>query len=135
MLRFYLKKDDIQIYDIISIISTGRTFMKIITPYGEIDIHMSVLKCLVYQALIESYGLVRMDDPNIINKYLAGDDKGIHIKEDKGIFVDVFPVISYGMNIDQVSRNAQENIIYKFKEMLGVVPQNVNIHVQGIKVD
>jgi len=109
--------------------------MKIITAYGEIEIYMNVLKCLVYEALTESYGLVRMDDPNIISKYLAGDDKGIHIKDDKGIFVDVFPVVSYGMNIEQVAINAQENIIYKFKEMLGIEPQNVNIHVQGIKVD
>lgn len=110
--------------------------MKIITPLGDIHISFNVIKSLIYQALIESYGLVRMDDVNIITKYLGGDDKGIRVREEEdGLSIDVFPVVSYGMKIDQIAFNAQENISYKLLEMLGVEPKEVNVHFLGIKID
>ena len=110
--------------------------MKIQNALGDIVIGVGVFKKIVFQSLLESYGLVKMDDVNILNKYLGGDDKGIHIREDDtGITVDVFPVISYGMKIDQVSLNAQENIQYNFQQMLGVVPRGINIHVLGIHIE
>lgn len=110
--------------------------MKMFNELGEITINMNVFKKIVYESLLESYGLVRMDDINILNKYLGGEDKGIHIREDDtGIYIDIFPVISYGMKIDQVSMNAQENISYNFREMLGISPKRINIHVLGIHID
>jgi len=110
--------------------------MKLITPLGEIIINTNVMKHLVYQSILESYGLVSMDDVNFISKYLGGEDKGIHIREEAGeVHIDLFPVVSYGMKIDQVAYNVQENIDYKFQEMLGIKPQRINVHVLGIKLD
>ncbi len=110
--------------------------MKIVNPLGETNVHINVLKHLVYQSLLECYGLVKMDDVNIISKYLGGEEKGIHIRDDEeGIFIDVYPVISYGMKIDQVALNVQEYVNYKFEEMLGMKPAQINIHVLGIKLD
>jgi len=56
--------------------------MKIQNALGDIVIGVGVFKKIVFQSLLESYGLVKMDDVNILNKYLGGDDKGIHIRED-----------------------------------------------------
>jgi len=110
--------------------------MKIVNPLGEINVHINVLKHLVYQSLLECYGLVKMDDVNIISKYLGGEEKGIHIRDDEdGITIDVYPVISYGMKIDQVALNVQEYVSYKFDEMLGLKPVEINIHILGIKLD
>ncbi len=110
--------------------------MKLITPLGEITVHLNVLKHLVYQSLLESYGLVKMDDVNLINKYLGGEEKGIHIRdEEDGVYIDIYPVVSYGMKLDQIALNAQENISYKFQEMLDVEPIEINIHVLGLRLD
>ncbi|HOO33339.1 MAG TPA: Asp23/Gls24 family envelope stress response protein [Thermotogota bacterium] len=110
--------------------------MKIVNPLGEITININVLKHLVYQSLLECYGLVKMDDVNLISKYLGGEEKGIHLKdEEDGIYIDVYPVVSYGMKIDQVSLNVQQYVDYKFEDMLGIKPIEINVHVLGIKLD
>jgi len=110
--------------------------MKISSPLGEITVHINVLKQLVYQSLLECYGLVKMDDVNIISKYLGGEEKGIHIRDDdQGVYIDVYPVISYGMKIDQVALNVQEYVNYKFEEMLSIKPAEINVHILGIKLD
>jgi len=110
--------------------------MNLNAPLGEIAVSHNVLKHLVYQSILESYGLVSMDDVNFISKYLGGEDKGIHIRdEEDGVYIDLFPVVSYGMKIDSVALNVQENISYKFEEMLGIRPRKINIHILGLKLD
>ncbi|HPE68778.1 MAG TPA: Asp23/Gls24 family envelope stress response protein [Thermotogota bacterium] len=110
--------------------------MKLTTQLGEINIGLNVVKELVFQALLECYGLKRMDDPNIINKFFGGQQKGIHVREDEeGLFINVYPVASYGAKMDQVALNAQQGISYKVEQMLGMKPRRVNIHFLGIDVE
>lgn len=111
------------------------------TNDGNIEISESVIATIVGVASTEIFGIVGMASRKQvrdgINEILKRENyaKGVRIsQQNDNIIVDVYVIISYGTKISEVSKNVQERVRYQLHSNLGILAREVNVHVQGVKV-
>lgn len=109
-------------------------------PGGTIQIANDVLADLAGYAAMECYGIVGMASPSLrdgMAQLLSRDRlrKGVRISSDgEGVVVDLYVVVEYGTNLAEVAHNMSERVKYVLTSNAEVKVNNVDIHVQGIKV-
>ena len=109
-------------------------------PSGTIQISNEVLADIAGYAALECYGIVGMASPTLragVAQMLSMDRlrKGVRIKSDgEGVTVDLFVVAEYGTNLAEVSHNMSERVRYVVTTNAEVRVDEVNVHIQGIKV-
>ena len=61
--------------------------------------------------------------------------KGVIIsKDDEGIIVDLYVIISYGVKVTEVVSEIQKRVKYTLEKTLNMDVAKVNVYVQGIRV-
>lgn len=107
---------------------------------GNITIDDQVFATLAGLAAMECYGVVGMASRNAtqgIFELLKREQltKGIKVTTiDEKINIDLYIVLQYGVKISVVADNIISRIKYSVETFSGVHVENVNIFVQGVRV-
>ncbi|HHY20065.1 MAG TPA: Asp23/Gls24 family envelope stress response protein [Firmicutes bacterium] len=107
---------------------------------GQINISDDVIANLAGAAAIECYGVVGMTSRNIqdgIADILGWDsmNKGIDVDiVNREIIVNIYLQVEYGVKINEVAHNVMERVKYTLERNVGLPVQEVNVHVQGVRV-
>lgn len=107
---------------------------------GEVNIANDVLADLAGFAALECYGIVAMASPSLkdgVAQLLSRDKlrKGVSVvNAESGVVVDLYVVVEHGTNVAEVSRNLVRRVTHVLTTNAEVDVQDVNVHVQGIKV-
>jgi len=114
--------------------------VKVYNENGNVTIDDQAFATLAGLAAMECYGVVGMASKNAtegIFELLKREQitKGIKVNaiEDK-ISIDLYIVLQYGVKISVVADNIISRIKYSVETFSGVSVDNVNIFVQGVRV-
>ncbi len=114
--------------------------VKIINENGNITMDDQVFATLAGLAAMECYGVVGMASRNAtegIFELLRRDQltKGIKVTSiDDKLNIDLYIVLQYGVKISVVADNIISRIKYSVETFSGISVENVNIFVQGVRV-
>ena len=109
------------------------------TPLGSIHVSQQAIATIAYQATRVSYGVVGMASKNLVSglsHILVKDPThGIEVHYDgKNINIDIYIIIEYGTRIKSVAASVGNTIRYHVEKALGIPINQVNVHVQGLRV-
>jgi uncharacterized alkaline shock family protein YloU len=108
---------------------------------GTIDISTATIATIANQAINQCYGVVGMASKNLVNgiaHLLARDGarRGIEIAiENEEIVIDVYVIVEYGVRIRTVAESIQNTVKYHVEKALGLPVREVNIYVQGLRIN
>ena len=114
--------------------------IQITSEFGSIIIDDQVIASIAGLAAMECYGVVGMASRNAtegIFELLKRDQltKGIKVTSiDDKLNIDLYIVLQYGIKISVVADNIISRIKYSVETFSGVSVENVNIFVQGVRV-
>ncbi len=114
--------------------------VNVLNKNGNIIIDDQVFATLAGLAAMECYGVVGMASRNAtqgIFELLKREQltKGIKVTTvDEKINIDLYIVLQYGVKISVVADNIISRIKYSVETFSGVSVENVNIFVQGVRV-
>ena len=111
------------------------------TNIGDINITVDAIATLTGAAVSECYGVVGMASKHLIRDSVAillrkeNYSKGVIVKStEKGIELDVYVVIMYGVNVIEVANELQKKVKYIVEKTFDIELAAVNVYVQGLKV-
>ncbi len=109
-------------------------------PRGSIHIAPRAIAAIAYQATVESYGVVGLASKNVfdgLSNFIVKDPAhGIEVRyEEESILIDLYVVVEYGTNIKAVADSVASTVRFHVEKALGVPIQEVNVHVQGLRVN
>ena len=109
--------------------------------YGTINIENEVIARIAGLTAIDCYGIVGMAAKNVkddIFQLLKVESltKGIKIsvQEDR-IVIDMHIIVEYGTNITAIAENTISTVKYKVETVCGINVEQVNVFVEGVRVD
>ncbi|NLC96075.1 MAG: Asp23/Gls24 family envelope stress response protein [Erysipelotrichaceae bacterium] len=112
-----------------------------VTDLGSINITNEAIASLAGGVVTESYGVVGMASRNILRDGIAellnmeNYAKGVNVNvTSKGLEIDVYIIVSFGVRISQVVSEVQKNIKYVLEKTLQQDIIAVNVFVQGVSV-
>ena len=115
---------------------------KIKTDFGSVTIDSEVIARVAGLAAMECYGVVGMASINVKDGFvqlLLGDSltKGIKVttQEDNQVVLEFHIIVEYGKKISAIADNLMSTVKYKVEDMLGLEVANVDIYVEGVRVD
>ncbi len=109
------------------------------TSYGKINITQDLVAQIAGLALSECYGIVGMTSKNFFkDKYLEilkkeNLTKGVEVFTKKGITLNLYVVLLYGVKISEVLLEAQKRVKYELEKQLSITIDEINIYAQGVK--
>ncbi len=111
------------------------------TEYGKITITEGVIASAVGMAALDTYGVTDLAPRRNVRDSLTGllgrEDpaRGVEIRslEDK-LEIILYIIVMYGSRIPDVADQLRENVNVALQESLGLVADQVNISVQGVKI-
>jgi uncharacterized alkaline shock family protein YloU len=104
-------------------------------PPGKTTIAPDVLLTIARLTTLEVDGVSRLCQvPGGVNRiFKRGYGEGVRIDiEDDRVYVDLFIVLDNTVNIRDVSRNIQNNVLRAISEMVGMEVGSINVHVEDI---
>lgn len=112
------------------------------TEYGKVYVADEVISVLAGSAALDCYGLVGMASRNQwkdgIAELLRRDNlsRGVEVHRDEhgALTIDLYIVVSYGTKISVVAHNVQTKVKYALKDVAGLLVNDVNIFVQGVRI-
>ena len=107
--------------------------------YGDITITDDAVACVAGRLAMDCYGVVDKIPRNfsdscadVFKKNSLG--RGVKvITKDNRIYVDMYVVLSFGLNISAVASSLKSTIKYALERFTGMIVDTVNVHVVGIK--
>lgn len=108
---------------------------------GNIFIDNEVLASIAGISAMECYGLVGMSKKSTtsgLSELLKRENlsKGVKVyTENNEIVIDLFIVVEFGTKISTVARNIIERVKYSIETITGLSVKQVNINVQGVRVE
>ena len=114
---------------------------KIKTELGTITIENEVIAKIAGLAAVESYGIVGMAAKNVkdgLVQLLKRESltKGIKLNTDNdALIIDLHIIVEYGTNISAIVDSLVESVKYRVEEYVGLTVAEVNIFVEGVRVD
>ncbi|NLY20036.1 MAG: Asp23/Gls24 family envelope stress response protein [Tissierellia bacterium] len=114
---------------------------EIVNDLGKVIIEDSVIASIAGIAAMQSYGIVGMASKNAkdgIFELLRFDfmSKGIDVEVvDNSINLDLHVILEYGVKISVVAQNIIDNVKFNVESITGLRVDNINVLVQGIRVD
>ncbi len=110
--------------------------------YGKITIDNEVIARIAGYAALECYGIVGMAAKNVKDGLvqllkLESLTKGIRIQvnEENRVILDLHIIVEYGTNISAIADNTISNVKYAVEANTGLQVEDVNVFVEGIRVD
>ena len=114
---------------------------KLENQYGTINIENEVIARIAGLTAIDCYGIVGMAAKNVkddIFQLLKVESltKGIKVsvQEDR-IVIDMHIIVEYGTNITAIAENTISTVKYKVETVCGINVEQVNVFVEGVRVD
>ncbi len=107
---------------------------------GDLHVSNDVLADVVGNAAMQCYGVVGMTAPNAadgIAKILPASRlrRGVVVsREERGVRVDLYIVVEYGINVSTVTRNLTDAVRFALTEYTRIPLAAIEVHVQGIKI-
>ncbi len=110
-----------------------------VTSIGKIHVSPRAISTIAFHAVIHSYGVVGMASRNLVNgisKVIVNDPSmGVDVRLDGDLInIDLYIIVEYGTRIKSVASSVANNVRYQVEKALGVPVNEVNVHVQGIRV-
>ena len=105
---------------------------------GQITYANEVIATIVSVATTEVEGISGIAGSGAISGILAKGKKPRGVKVDmngESVGVDVSVTVDYGMPIQKVGRNAQENVRKSIESMTGLHVEKVDLHVVGVSFE
>jgi uncharacterized alkaline shock family protein YloU len=109
------------------------------TNLGNIYISPTAIASIVYQAALQSYGIVGLAPKNLAEGIASSITRepahgvDIHFDDDK-LNIDIFIIIEFGTRITSVSQSVAEAIRFQVEKIIGLKVCDVNVHVQGLRI-
>jgi uncharacterized alkaline shock family protein YloU len=109
------------------------------TPIGSINVSPRAIASIAYYAALQSYGVVGLASKNLVDglaQVLVKDPTyGVEVHYDgQNINIDLYIVIEYGTRIKSVAASVSNTVRFHVEKALGMPINNVNVHVQGLRV-
>jgi uncharacterized alkaline shock family protein YloU len=109
------------------------------TLIGGIHLSPRAIATIAYHAALQSYGVVGLSSKNLVNglaQVLVKDPTyGVEVNYDgTHINIDLYVIIEYGTRIKSVADSVRNTIRYQVERALGMPVNQVNIHVQGLRI-
>ena len=107
---------------------------------GRIEVSLEAVAGLAGGAVLECYGVVGMARPTLYSglaDVLQREHRrrGVQVQVvEQRIIVDLYVVLEYGLRISEVAHNIMENVKFRVEKALGVPIDEVNVHVQGLRL-
>lgn len=114
---------------------------KLENEYGVIGIDYEVIARIAGHAAIECYGIVGMAAKNVKDGLvqllkLESITKGIKMRMNGNkVSLDLHIIVEYGTNISVIADNIISTVKYSIEEYTGLEVEDVNIFVDGVRVD
>ncbi len=107
--------------------------------HGSIQIAPRAIATIAYQAAVQSYGVVGLASKNFLdgfaNSIVKDPTHGIEVGYESGaINIDIYIVVEYGTNLKVVAASVAKTVRFQVEKALGLPIQQVNVHVQGLRV-
>lgn len=110
-------------------------------PYlGRVEVSKHALESIVGLVVLESYGVVGMA-PKDSREYMAAllpranFQRGVDVHYlDGHVIIDLYVVIEYGTRISEVAHGIKNRVKYIVERDTGLQVDQVNVHVQGLRV-
>ena len=109
--------------------------------YGGISVSDEVIAKIAAVEATHCIGVVGMafrSKADQIASLLKKDSvsKGVHVTTSNGeISLEIHVIAEYGVNLSAISSNISENVKYAVESMVGCSVKNVDVHVDGVRVD
>jgi uncharacterized alkaline shock family protein YloU len=110
-------------------------------PMGTIEVAPRAIATIAAQAAARTYGVVGMAPHTLregVAQLLHQQDahKGVTVRiNGDEIAIDLYVIMEYGTRIAEVARNIQENVRYAVERALGMPVAQVNVRIQGVRVN
>jgi len=91
---------------------------------------------VVRAAVLESYGVTGLADPDLggrLLRWLHLRTSGIRLNLSKGIGVELFLTVAYGVPIAEVARQVDSAVRYGLRRTMGLEVDQLVIHVGGLR--
>ncbi len=114
---------------------------KLENELGVISIHYEVIARIAGYAAIDCYGIVGMAAKNVKDGLvqllkLESLTKGIKMRVNANkVSLDLHIIVEYGTNISAIADNIMSTVKYSVEEYAGLEVEDVNIFVDGVRVD
>jgi uncharacterized alkaline shock family protein YloU len=105
------------------------------TTQGKTTVSPDVLTTIARLSALGVPGVSRLAPvPGGVNRlFKRGAGDGVRIEtEDNTVYMDLHLVLMKDVNIREVSRNVQQNVVRAIQEMVGMDVGQVNIHIEDI---
>ncbi|MDR1540182.1 MAG: Asp23/Gls24 family envelope stress response protein [Clostridiales bacterium] len=115
--------------------------LSIRNEYGVITIDNEVVARIAGMAAIDCYGIVGMAAKNIKDGLvqllkMESLTKGIHLKiTESSIVIDLHIIVEYGTNISAIADSTISTVKYRVEENIGMPVTEVNIFVEGVRIE
>ena len=116
--------------------------LEINNELGHVSISDDVIASVAGGTAVSCYGIIGMASKNQvkdgITEILGKENysKGIKVKKDEGkLIIDLYIIVMYGTKISEIANNVQSSVKYQIEKTLGVKVDEINIYIQGIKVN
>lgn len=110
------------------------------TRLGRVEVAPHAIAGLAGIAVLECYGVVGMTYPTLstgLVRVLQGESyrRGVQVRVvEQRIIIDLYVVLEYGVRISEVAHNIMDNVRFRVEKALGIPIEEVNVHVQGLRV-
>ena len=111
------------------------------TELGKIVIAEDVISMVAGHAALDCYGLVGMASRKQVKDSLTellgreNLSRGVQVRmQDDQVIVDMYIIVSYGTRISEVAHNVMDKVKYTLENYLGLVVDQVNVVVQGVRI-
>lgn len=108
---------------------------------GTITIPEELVSTIAGYAAVENYGIVGMTAKkagDTIVELFGRDNlkKGVRVEPiaENEVDIHLHVMLQYGVSLPAVAENTKENVRYRVEDLTGVHVRNVNIYVEGIRV-
>ncbi len=107
------------------------------TKYGIIDIDKKVVEDFARMAASQCYGVtaIQTSKEGVLQRFKKDSPGGIQAREgEKGLILDVYVTLQYGVRTAAVAQNIMENVKYQIESTLELPVEEVNVFIESINV-
>jgi len=115
---------------------------KIKNDLGIIAIENEVIARIAGLSAMECYGVVGMAAKSIKDGLvhllkIESLSKGVIIDtlESGELIIGLHIIVEYGTNLAAIANSLQENVRYKIEDCVGMIVQEVNVYIEGVRVE
>ncbi len=106
---------------------------------GDIQISKQAIATIAFQAVQRSYGVVGLASKNIADELahviVKDPTHGIDVGyKNREINIDIYIIVEYGTRIKSVAASVANTVRYQVENSLGLPVNEINVHVQGLRV-